>query len=194
VSNSVQDIVSPPAFEARYRADPDPWNYAASAYERNKYELTLRALSRESYRFAFEPACSIGELTVLLAQRCEHLLATDVSPTAVERARQRCAHLGNVTVECRDLRTQPQGQSFDLVVLSEVGYYFGADMLRNIGRRLAGALMAGGELLAVHWLGHSADHVLHGHEVHTILLRSLPLRHTLDERHPGFRIDVWTKA
>ncbi len=30
-------------FEARYRADPDPWGYTTSDYERQKYEATLAA-------------------------------------------------------------------------------------------------------------------------------------------------------
>jgi cyclopropane fatty-acyl-phospholipid synthase-like methyltransferase len=194
LSNTAQEMGSPQAFEALYRDHRDPWNYAASAYERHKYDMTLRALSQERYRSAFEPACSIGELTALLATRCESLLATDVSPTAVNRARHRCAHLENVQIECQDLRTPPQAQAFDLIVLSEVGYYFGAVTLRSIGRRLAQALLPGGEMLAVHWLGHSRDHVLHGHEVHSILLRDLPLRHIRAERHPGFRIDAWSKS
>ena len=30
-------------FEARYRADPDPWGYLASEYEQAKYAATLAA-------------------------------------------------------------------------------------------------------------------------------------------------------
>ena len=29
-------------FEARYRADPDPWSYESSDYERGKYAATLK--------------------------------------------------------------------------------------------------------------------------------------------------------
>ena len=32
----------PEYFDALYAADPDPWNFAASPYEQDKYALTLR--------------------------------------------------------------------------------------------------------------------------------------------------------
>jgi protein-L-isoaspartate O-methyltransferase len=195
-------VVSPAAFENRYRENPDPWNYQASPYERSKYAVTIDSLSRERFASAFEPACSVGELTAMLASRCDRLLATDVSETAVRRARRRCADLSNVTVECRDLRTEVRSdseahahrQGFDLIVFSEVGYYFDVASLSALARRLAESLNSGGEFIAVHWRGHSADHVIHGDEVHRSLFDSLPLQHRLGDYHPGFRLDSWLKA
>jgi trans-aconitate methyltransferase len=184
----------PEAFERRYRADPDPWHFATSAYERERYEITLKALTRDRYANAFEPGCSIGELTALLATRCDRLLATDVSPTAVEKARRRCAGYDNVRIECDDLRTACLNAPLDLVVLSEVAYYFQVRELEAIANRLAAALGAGGTLLAVHWLGESVDHVLHGDEAHEVLLRALPLQHVTAQRHPGFRVDMWVRG
>jgi trans-aconitate methyltransferase len=194
MNDSLSYAVSAEAFETRYRGEPDPWNYRASPYERGKYKVTIDSLSRMRYGSAFEPACSVGELTAMLAARCGSLLATDVSPTAVARASQRVAALNNVRVECADLRTQWPEQRFDLIVLSEVGYYFDVESLWSIARRLADCLNSQGELIAVHWRGHSPDHVLHGDEVHTALRRSLPLRHRLGDHHPGFRLDSWLKA
>jgi trans-aconitate methyltransferase len=184
----------PEAFERRYRADPDPWHFATSAYERERYEITLKALTRDGYANAFEPGCSIGELTALLATRCDRLLATDVSPTAVEKARQRCAEYDNVRIKCADLRTASLNAPLDLVVLSEVAYYFPVQQLEAIANRLAAALGVGGTLLAVHWLGESVDHILHGDEAHEVLLRALPLQHVTAQRHPGFRIDTWVRG
>lgn len=193
-----RSAVLPGAFENRYRENPDPWNYRTSAYERGKYQLTLDSLSRERFAAAFEPACSVGELTAMLASRCGRLLATDVAETAVHRARRRCADLDNVSIECSDLRNGlPAGleeEGVDLIVFSEVGYYFDVQSLSGLARRLAGLLRSQGELMAVHWRGHSADHVLHGDEVHRALFDSLPLQHRLGNRHPGFRLDSWLKA
>jgi chemotaxis methyl-accepting protein methylase len=190
--------VSAQAFENRYRDNPDPWNYQASPYERGKYQVTLASLSRPRYVSAFEPACSVGELTAMLAGRCARLLATDVSETAVERARRRCAGLHHVRIECRDLRdrfeTQADERSFDLIVFSEVGYYFDVEALSKLSRRLADALCTNGELVAVHWRGHSGDHLLHGDEVHRCLLNTLPLQHRLADHHPGYRLDSWVKT
>ena len=191
-------LVAPEAFEGRYRDSADPWNYKESPYERGKYRVTLASLSRPHYANAFEPACSVGELTAMLANRCGRLLATDVSRTAVETARARCASLHNVRVECRDLRVDferhTEGSPFDLIVFSEVGYYFDVVCLEALARRLAGILSPNGELIAVHWRGHSTDHVLHGDEVHRCLLHTLPLQHRLGDHHPGYRLDSWLKT
>jgi protein-L-isoaspartate O-methyltransferase len=191
-------LVSAEAFENRYRENPDPWNYRASPYQRGKYQVTLEALSRPRYGNAFEPACSVGELTAMLASRCSRLLATDVSETAVQQARRRCAGLHHVRIERRDLRADfdnhAEERPFDLIVFSEVGYYFDIESLSTLARRLADALCTNGELIAVHWRGHSSDHVLHGDEVHRCLLHALPLQHRLGDHHPGYRLDSWLKT
>src|SRR5665213_696736 len=69
-------------FESMYASDPDPWNFATSSYEQRKYAHTVAALPNEHFCNVFEPGCSIGVLTELLAPRCERLLATDINPGA----------------------------------------------------------------------------------------------------------------
>ena len=178
-------------FERRYRRQADPWNFAGSPYDRQRFLATLAALLRPSYRHAFEPGCSVGELTAQLAARCDRVFATDIAPTAVARARARCAHLDNVDIQCADITADmPQG-AFDLIVFSELGYYFEKRELARIAVALADNLPAGGELIAVHWLGASPDHALHGDTVHDLLRARLPLTWVRGERHPGFRIDTW---
>ena len=69
----------PSYFEALYASDPDPWRFASSDYERDKYAATLAALPRQLYRSGLEVGCSIGVLTAMLASRCRRLLAVDVA-------------------------------------------------------------------------------------------------------------------
>ncbi len=83
--------------------------------------------------------------------------------------------------------------SYDLIVLSEIGYYFERAALAAIALHVRRALSEYGEVLAVHWLGTSADHLLHGDDVHAVLAETLELRRTLSERHPHFRIDRWER-
>ena len=78
-------------FEARYAADPDPWDFETSAYEHDKYERTLAALGDRRYARAFEAGCSIGVFTAMLAERCDALLAVDIAQAAVDAARERLA-------------------------------------------------------------------------------------------------------
>jgi cyclopropane fatty-acyl-phospholipid synthase-like methyltransferase len=191
MSHSAARVVSPESFEQRYRSDPDPWNYRSSPYERGKYGVTLASLAREHYGAIFEPACSVGELTALLAPRCDRLLAIDVSDTAVKLAQGKLAQQRHVTIECQDARTFIPREQFDLIVFSELGYYFDLATLQQLARRFAQCLARGGEFIAVHWRGHSADHVLHGDEVHSALRHCLPLHHRVSERHPGFHVDSW---
>jgi protein-L-isoaspartate O-methyltransferase len=191
--SSEEAAASRASFETRYRTERDPWNFATSPYERGRYREILRVLSRARYRYAFEPGCSVGELTVQLASRCDRVLATDVAPTAADRARRRCARWPNVSVACADLSGTIPAGPFDLIIFSEIGYYFGCRALAEIARRLRGALESGGEFGAVHWLGHSQDHALHGDVVHQVLEQSLDLERIEGRRTPEFRIDTWIR-
>ena len=182
------------AFEHRYRENPDPWNFAASHYERGRYRTLVDALTRPAYASAFEPGCSVGELTAELARICGHVLATDIAPSAVESARRRCAGLGNVAIRCADVSAEVPPGPYDLVVFSEIGYYFDPPRLVSIACEIADNLSIGGEFVAAHWLGHSVDHVLHGDAVHAHLLANLPLRWLRGERHCGFRLDLWRRT
>ena len=193
---NVKDAVSQSAFEAKYRRSSDPWEFAVSPYEQRRYATTLRSLTRPHYARAFEPGCSVGVLTAALAERCGELLASDIAPTAVSLARQRCAGFSNVRIEQGDLaKSIPQGP-FDLIVLSEIGYYFEAAALAQIIEALTTRLAPGGEFVAVHWRGRSEDHVLHGDEVHAILQESMKGRCAWlkGERRREFRLDVWRHA
>lgn len=181
-------------FEGRYQASSDPWQFASSAYELARYQTTLDTLSRESYRRGYEPGCSVGVLTARLAPRVKHLIACDVSDTAVARAKERCHPISHVEIHQGDVATGAPEGTFDLMVFSELGYYFSADQLRAIVDRLADRLEPGGEFLAVHWLGDSPDHLLHGDEVHGVIGQTLPCDWLTGSRHPGFRIDSWRRA
>jgi SAM-dependent methyltransferase len=180
-------------FESRYQASSDPWQFASSAYELMRYQATMDALSRVSYRCGFEPGCSVGVLTARLARRVKHLIACDISETAVARAKERCREFNHVEIHHRDAAAGPPEGTFDLMVFSELGYYFSADRLQAIVQRLADRLEPGGELLAVHWLGRSADHLLHGDEVHEVLGRTFHGEWISGSRHIGFRIDSWRR-
>ena len=59
-------------------------------------------------------------------------------------------------------------ERFDLVVLSEIGYYFEPDGLAALRTGRLGSLEPGGTLMAVHWRGQSDVHVLSGDTVHAV--------------------------
>jgi predicted TPR repeat methyltransferase len=185
---------SPAAFELRYRAQPDPWNFEHSDFEQGRYDAILASLPRERYRNAYEPGCSVGALTVRLAARCDALDAVDVSATAVARAQERCRSEGYVQITVGSV-AEPPPPDLDLVVLSEIGYYFDIAELDRIAAALATALRRGGDLVACHWLGESADHRLHGSVVHERLRTVLHDRGLVRCVHagtPDYVIDGWS--
>jgi SAM-dependent methyltransferase len=187
----------PAAFEHRYQLNPDPWNFARSPYEQERYAIMLRTLGRARYETAYEPGCSIGEFTALLAARCQRVVASDVSPSAVAAARKRCAAHAHVDITVGALPDQIPAGRFDLIVFSELGYYFPESQLQQIGASLYERLLPGGELMAVHWLGHSPDHVLHGNDVARILgdcLSPHPVTKRIERIEEGFRVDLWRRA
>jgi SAM-dependent methyltransferase len=181
-------------FERMYRANSDPWNFATSAYEQGRYQTVIDALNSRRYERAFEPGCSVGELTARLAEICDEVEAMDISRTAVKQAQARCRNLANVRIACGALPDVPVHGDFDLMVLSEIGYYFEADALNRMVDELLKRLRCSGTLLATHWLGISSDHVLSGDRVHEILrsVDGIALEHS--ERHAGFRLDRWVRT
>ena len=80
-------------FEKMYRLNSDPWNYAESPYEGQKYEATCAALRSDHYRHGIEIGCSIGALSARLAVRCDRFLAIDLVGKAVEQALTRLADI-----------------------------------------------------------------------------------------------------
>ncbi len=179
-------------FEAKYRSVTDPWDFAQSPYELARYRAILSALAPHRFRLAVEPGCSVGVLTEKLAAICDRVEACDLSATAVQRARQRCASLSNVDIRHGSLTTLLPRDA-DLYLFSEVGYYLTQADLRAHLESAIDSLAPSATLLACHWLGSSPDHILSGDQVHDLLHQLPSLQHEYTERHPQFRLDRWTK-
>jgi SAM-dependent methyltransferase len=181
-------------FDELYARSADPWEFATRWYEQRKYDLTLAALPRPRYANAFEAGCSIGVFTSMLACRCERLIAADASAEAVRRATERTAQFPHVSVECRRLPEQwPEG-SFDLVVLSEIGYYFAAGDLAALIAAASAALEPGGTLVAVHWRHPVADYPLTGDAVHEMLAAAGGIERIAAHTEADFRLDVFQRV
>ena len=177
-------------FEAVHERRDDPWGFETRWYEERKRDLTLASLPAQRYGRGLEIGCSIGVLTERLADRVDDLLAVDVPETAVERAR---ARLGDrAAVERRDvLEAFPEG-TFDLIVLSEVGYYFGGSGLERVLDCIEAALSPEGVLLACHWRHPVSDYPLTGDAVHSKILHR-PLAHLVDHREVDFVLGVFSR-
>jgi len=160
-------------FDAVHARDEDPWQYASSWYEHRKRALTLAALPAVGYTAGLEIGCSIGMLSAELAPRCGSFLAVDASSTALARAARRLAHLPAARTRHLTVPDQwPEG-SFDLIVVSEVGYYLSPAELEALFGRIGGALMPGGTLVLCHWRHPVSGWELDGDSVHAAARRQL---------------------
>ena len=121
--------------QARSRKSIETWaihgTSATSRYEQRRYGIAMAMLPDLRYRRAFEPGCSIGELTARLAFRADDaaghgLLADGRRAGAGAMPGPRPRHRSQ-WASCP--AAWPAG-AFDLVVLSEIGYYFDRAELR----------------------------------------------------------------
>ncbi|CAN5125108.1 SAM-dependent methyltransferase [soil metagenome] len=181
-------------FEEMYDADADPWGFQSRWYEQRKYALTLAALPRRRYESAFEPGCSLGVLTAALAARCDRLVATDVSASARGASAERLAGTGNVELRRWALGDPWPPERFDLIVLSEVGYYLHAPALRSAVDAATEALAPGGNMLAVHWRHPVSDYPLSGDEVHELVRGTPGLARTAAYVDTDLRLETYARV
>jgi SAM-dependent methyltransferase len=178
-------------FDALYSRRDDPWRFESRWYERRKRAITMASLPRERYDSALEIGCSLGLLTVDLAERCESVLALDIAKAAVDAARARTAGL-RVRVEQADVAEGLPEGVFDLVVLSEVGYYFASEGLARLLDEIEGRLAANGTLVACHWRHPVDDYPLSGDAVHAAI-DHLGLTRVTSHLEDDFVLEVWTR-
>lgn len=185
-------------FDDVYQASDDPWNFTTSDYERNKYKDTIESLGRAHYANAFEIGTSIGVLTTQLAERCNRLLTVDASDLPLKHARERLKLFPHVTVRQMSVPDAFPDDIFDLILVSEVAYYWSMDDLRKAQQLLVNHLQRGGQLLLVHWTPKVHDYPLTGDEVHEEFLAIArdrqPLRHLHGHRAENYRLDLFEKV
>lgn len=178
-------------FDSFYRGRADPWGFETRWYEERKRAVTLASLPRARFRAGLEIGCSTGVLTADLATRCDRLVGVDVAAAALAAARER---LGN-EVELVRLQTPaewPEGL-FDLVVLSEVGYYYGAQDLETAISRAVGSLTADGVLVACHWRHPVPEYPLRGDDVHAALDARPELARVVRHVEEDFVLEVFAR-
>lgn len=188
-AGDVEVLVREPAVDAAldrlHADDADPWGVDQRWYEQRKRDLLLAALPHRRYAAALEVGCSTGATTLALAHRCERLTALDPSPHALARARERLdadpAGDGVRLLAGAVPDDQPPGP-WDLVVVSEVGYFLSPAALDGLVRRVVADLAPGGVLVLAHWRHPVEGWPLDGADVHAAFAAVLPVVATYADR------------
>ena len=184
-------------FDRMYAASADPWQLQERWYEQRKFAITLALLPHPRYRHAFEPGCSVGVLTEQLAGRCDRVTATDIVPAALDATRRRLSQGGrgeHVTLLRRSLDEAWPSTDFDLVVLSEVGYYLEAAALRVMLDRELPRLTNAATVVAAHWRHRVADYPMTGDDTNDVIAATPGLHMIGAYRDDDVVIDVFDTA
>lgn len=186
--------LTPEFFENLYRQNADPWQFKTSEYEAQKYAASLEALPRPLYPSGFEIGGSIGIFTEMLSRRCGSLLSIDVSTIAQAQAVERCKHCKNVRFELMAVPESFPEQQFDLIVLSEVGYYWSLPDLDRAKTLIVKHLHSQGQLLLVHWTVDAEHLPITGDQVHERFRALSPsLLRVYSVREEKYRLDLLEK-
>lgn len=180
-------------FDSMYSGTDDPWHFKTRWYEQRKRGLTLACLPAARFASAYEPGCANGELSIALAPRCDRLLISDGSPKAVHVARERTGHLCHVEVRQAWLPDEWPDEQFDLIVVSELGYYLDVSSLDRLAERMRASLLPRGTLLACHWGEPIEGCALSGDDIHRRLARRLALPPLCSYSDGDLRLDVWSR-
>ena len=86
-----------------------------------------------------------------MAARCDRLTAVDASGAAIALARFYLSEQRNVALQHAAIPAQWPAGRFDLIVLSEAGYYLDRQSLSAVADRISESLDADGTLLLCHW-------------------------------------------
>lgn len=186
---SSPDSLSEAYFRNVYAASDDPWNFETSAYEAEKYRATIAMLDGASFRRGLEIGCSIGVLTYDLAAWCDTLVAVDIDERPLARARERCAARTNIAFERMAIPREVPEANFDLVVISEVGYYWSDLDLARVAD-LVVAYGAGTTVQLVHYLPDVDEYLRDGDAVHAAFLGDDRFEGLRSKRAELYRIDV----
>ncbi|WP_354683620.1 methyltransferase domain-containing protein [Cupriavidus necator] len=180
-------------FARLYGRNEDPWGIGTRWYEARKRALLLATLPRERFARAFEPGCGGGHLSIELAPRCDQLVAMELADAAAEQARQRLAAFPQAQVLTGELPQHWPAGTFDLMVFSELGYYFPKSDWNEVAAQAAAALADDGVIVACHFRHPFAEQQITAQAVHDALGKQPGLFHHVHHEEPDFMLDLWSR-
>ena len=152
-------------FEELWRGG-DPWDLQTSEFERQRCARLIEILSARRYAKVLEIGCAAGVFTRLLTHVADRVVALDVSPNAIERARATWTGPAPAEFQVANIiEYDAHGEApWDLVVMSDIVYYLGwLYPFFDIGwlaMDLFTATRGGGQLLLANCYGGDEDYLM----------------------------------
>jgi SAM-dependent methyltransferase len=151
----------------------DPWDLESSEFEQDKYARQLEMIDGRRYAHVLEIGCGAGAFTLLLAGIADRVIALDVAPSAIARAREAGADPKVVdfrVANIMDYDLRAEGP-WDLVVMSETIYYLGwlypFFNVAWLASELFTTTNDAGRLLMANTYGGTEDYLLRPWLIHT---------------------------
>lgn len=190
-----RDSTTKTYFEDFFREKSDPWRLDTSWYERRKRDLLLACLPAPRANQVLEIGCAYGAITERLRERAEHVLAIDISETALARAAERIGDDPRVTLQRATLPAEWPDGVFDLVVMSEVGYYMSSSDLAESVERIMASLTDGGMFIACHFRPENphTEAPITGEHVHAVIAARPELERIVQHVEQPFLIEVFRR-
>ncbi|MBZ4487538.1 PIG-L family deacetylase [Microbacterium sp. cx-55] len=176
-------------FEEFHSRHDDPWGLDTRWYERRKRALLLASLPRERFSRALELGCASGATTRALAERAASVVAVDASETALARARARGVPEG-VRYALHPLPEEWPTGSYDLIVVSELAYYWSPERLARALDRIDDSATDDAVLVFCHWRRPIDDAAQNGDDVHAALAARRGWRSLVRHVEEDFLLDV----
>jgi SAM-dependent methyltransferase len=144
----------------------DPWDLENSVYERDRCVQLVKMIEGRRYPRVLEIGCGAGYLTRMLAAHADHIVALDISQTAIDRARSLSAsqtHVDFRTGNVMEYKPQVDGP-WDLVVFTEticyLGWLYPMFDVAWLAVQLFEATRGGGRLMLANSMDESEDWLL----------------------------------
>jgi len=141
----------------------DHWEFDHSVFEQARYARLMALLAGRRYAHVLELGCGSGSFTQHLAGLADHVVALDISPTAIARAR--ALGTGPARVEFRQANIMEYDLyaegPWDLVVLSDticyLGWLYSFFDVSWFASQIFAATRVGGHCLFANTMGEFGD-------------------------------------
>jgi SAM-dependent methyltransferase len=144
----------------------DPWEFETSEFEHRRCARLLEILSGRRYTKVLEIGCGAGAFTRLLAPIADHVVAFDISPTAIERAKATQTGPGSIEFRVANMMeydARAEGP-WDLIVMSDMicflGWLYSFFDVGWLAMELFAATRLGGHLFLPNTYGGPQDYLM----------------------------------